>query len=283
MEKTDFKETLIHGTPAFPIAIYNNTFDKQYNLLAPLHYHSEFELLVATKGTLSVQLEETLYTLSEGEGLFINSGLIHMFTSVDHIDHGFIAIVFDFRLICTEHDTIYKKYIQPIINGTLTVPVILPAHICRLVHSIKDAYENSSFGFELHTKQSLLQIFHSFVQNSEPTSLPAQNSKSLLIKSVLDYVEKNYAENISLQDMAQYAHISKEYLCRIFNTMSDTTPVEYLNRYRVRQSSAMLVHTDKSVSDIALSCGFNNSSYFNKLFMRYMGCTPSEYRRQHTL
>ena len=281
MDRYNYKESLIHGTPDFPIAIYNNTFDKQYNLLAPLHYHSEFELLVATRGTLSVQMEETLYTIPEGEGVFINSGLIHMITSMDNIDHGFLAIVFDFSLICSEHDTAFKKYIQPIMNGTLKVPIALPPHICKLVHSINDAYENASFGFELYTKQVLLEIFHTLVDNSETTSLPVQNTKSLLLKSVLDYVEKNYTDNISLEDMAQYVHISKEYLCRIFNAMSDTTPVEYLNRYRIRQSTNLLIRTTKNIADVALSCGFSNSSYFNKLFMRYMGCTPSEYRKQN--
>jgi len=282
MEKQNFKETLIHGTPAFPIAVYNNSFDMQYNLLAPLHYHNEFELLVATKGSLSVQIEETLYTISEGQGLFINSGLIHMISSADNCDHGFIAVVFDPGLISTEYDISFKKYFQPIINGTLTVPVLLPATACSLIHAVKDSFENSSFGFELYTKYALLQIFHLFVQNAKPTSLPVQNTKSLLIKNVLDFIEANYSDNISLRDMANHTHVSSEYLCRIFNLLSDTTPLDYLNRYRIRKSTGLLIHTGNSIAQIASSCGFNNSSYFNKLFLRYMGCTPSAYRKHHT-
>lgn len=281
MRNDRLKETLIHGTPDFPVAVYNNTFDRQFNLLAALHYHTEFELLVATKGSLSVQIEETLYCVKEGEGLFINSGLIHSISSSDNSEHGFIAIVFDFHFLCTEHDVTFKKYIQPMINGTLKVPVTLPPHACKLVHTIKNAYENNSFGFELYAKQALLEIFHLFLEDSETTSLPVQSTKSLLMKNILNYVEQHYADSISLLDMAEHAHISKEYLCRIFNAMSDTTPVEYLNRYRIRQSTTLLVHTDRSISDIALSCGFSNSSYFNKLFLRYMSCTPSEYRKNY--
>ena len=282
MDKRNLREALVHGTPDFPIAIYNMTFEKQCRLLAPLHYHNEFELLVASKGALSVQIEENTYTLSEGDGIFINSGLLHMISAADNESHGFIAIVFDYSILCTEHDTVFNKYIQPIINGTLLVPAILAPDVCKIVRSVCIAYEDACFGFELYIKQSLLHILHLFVQSSEPTTLPVQNTKSIIIKNVLDYVEQNYSEQISLQNMADYIHISKEYLCRVFNIMSDTTPVEYLNRYRIKQSTYLLIHTDRSIADIALSCGFNNSSYYNKLFLRYMGCTPTKYRKLHT-
>ncbi len=282
MDKQNFKEKLIHGTMAFPVAIYNNTFDKQYSLLAPLHYHNEIELLVATKGSLCVQIEENTYNLSEGEGLFINSGLLHIINSHDTINHGFIAIVFDYSLICNKHDITFTKYIQPLFNGTLTTVPILPNEICHMVHMISNAYEDAYFGFELFIKHTLTEILYILVKNSVQTTLPAQNTKSTIIKNVLDYIEKNYSEDISLQDMADYAHISKEYLCRVFNSMSDSTPIEYLNRYRIRQSTSEIIHSDKTISDIALSCGFNNSSYFNKLFLRYMNCTPTEYRKTNT-
>ena len=106
-----------------------------------------------------------------------------------------------------------------------------------------------------------------------------QSSKRLLIKNILDYIEENYAEPITLNTLADRVHISKEYLCRIFSSMSESSPIEYLNRYRIQKSAYMLMSTSKRVSEISLSCGFNSSSYFNKLFLRYMGCTPTEYRK----
>lgn len=282
MEKAHLKEGTSHGTPDFPVAIYHNTFTSQENLLAPLHYHNEFELLVASKGTLCVQMEEELYTLSEGEGLFINSGLLHIISADEAAEHGFIAIVFDMAMLCTEHDLLFHKYMQPLLNRTLTVPVKLTPEICTLVRTVCTNYEASAYGFELYTKQALIQIFYLLIKDSKTTSLPLQSNKSLLIKNTLDYIENNYAEPISLQDMADSIHISKEYLCRIFHMMSDASPVEYLNRYRIKQSTALLLYTNRGISDISLSCGFNSSSYFNKLFLRYMGCTPSEYRRNNT-
>ena len=87
MERENFRETLQHGTTAFPVAIYNNTFPKHHQLLAYLHYHNEFELLVATKGTLCVQMEENSYIIPQGEGIFINSGRLHTITAENQGAH----------------------------------------------------------------------------------------------------------------------------------------------------------------------------------------------------
>ena len=81
MHRNDFREQKIHGIPAFPIAIYRAHFESNIDILAPLHYHNEFELLIATKGDITVQIEENTYVIKEDEGLFINSGLLHLITS----------------------------------------------------------------------------------------------------------------------------------------------------------------------------------------------------------
>lgn len=83
--------------------------------------------------------------------------------------------------------------------------------------------------------------------------------------------------------MAEYVHTSREYLCRIFNEITSVSPVVYLNHYRIQQSTFLLLDKSMSISDIAFSCGFHNSSYFNKLFKRYMGCTPTEFRERSSL
>ena len=281
MDKENLKESLQHGTTAFPIAIYHNNFEKHQHMLAHLHYHNEFELLVATKGTLCVQIEENSYTLPQGDGLFINSGLLHNISAQDLCEHGFIAIVFDYTMLCSPHETSYSKYIYPLINRTLDIPVLLPKEICTTVLSLYSMYKSTTFGSELYIKQCLLQIMYILIKNAHSVPASAHNSKSLIIKEALKFIKDNYATPISLQQLANQAHVSKEYLCRIFHTHSDSSPMEYLNYYRIRQSTFLLLQTNKSISEIALSCGFNHSSYYGKLFLQYMGCTPTEYRKNY--
>lgn len=279
MDKTTLKETLQHGTPAFPVAIYNNTFDKYQQLLAYLHYHNEFELLLATKGALCIQLEENSYVLSEGESIFINSGCLHTITAHDGGEHGFIAVVFDYSLLCREHEAVFARYVQPLLTGRRKTLVKLPEEFGELIRDICAMYEERAFGYELCIKQSLLQVFYLLLKDGENTTNGMQNSKSLLVKEVLDYIKVNYEEPISLSLLAEQVHVSREYLCRTFRALSGSTPIEFLNRYRIRQSTFLLSQTDKSISEIAQTCGFNHSSYYGKLFLEYMGCTPGEYRK----
>ncbi len=280
MRQESLKEPLQHGTPDFPVALYNNHFNRQYDLLAPLHYHREFEFLVITEGVVNVQIEKESYTLQKGEGVFINSGCIHMISGMDKTEHGFIALVFDYSLLCHESDKIFMSYIKHIINHSLLLPISLPKEICIHIQKLCSIFKEASFGHEFYIKSSLYHILFLLIQNARRVKAPVQSVKSSIIKTVIDYIKENYSKTISLQELADYVHTSREYLCRIFNEITSVSPVVYLNQYRIQQSTFLLLDSSFSISDIAFSCGFHNSSYFNKLFKRYMGCTPTEFREK---
>lgn len=282
MEKETLKESLQHGTTAFPIAVYPMKFPKGQQVLAHLHYHNEFEILVATKGHLLVQTESESYSLSAGEGLFINSGLLHTISSaLPQEETGFIAVVFDYSILCREQDITYENYIRPLLNGSMEPNIILSPDVCSLVHELFSAYEAKEFGYELTVRHHLLQMFYLLLKDAKPSKQSAQSTKSSVIKTVLDYMKQHYQEPISLQQLAKEAHVSKEYLCRLFHRVSGYSLMDYLNRYRIRQSTFLLLQTEDRISDIALSCGFSHSSYFGKLFLDYIGCTPTEYRKRY--
>ena len=285
MEKEALKETLLHGTTDFPLAVYPMLFAKKQQVLAHLHYHNEFELLVATKGCICVQTEKETCYLPEGAGIFINSGILHtiLASETEPQEHGFIAIVFDYSLLCHNKDAIWSNYIQPLLHGTLEIQPLLPPSVCNAVRSLCAMYQSDTFGKELSIKESLLHIFYLLIKDAKTTKLSPQTSKSSIVKEVLDYIKQNYSEPLTLQQLAEQVHVSREYLCRVFHKLSGSSPMEYLNYYRIRQSSFLLLQSNKTVSDIALSCGFSHTSYYGKLFFRYMGCTPTSYRRNNTL
>ena len=251
--------------------------------MAYLHYHNEFELLLATRGTLCVQMEEANYIILEGEGIFINSGRLHSISSHGEGEHEFIAVVFDYTLLCSKQEAAFTRYFQPLILGTLKINEKLPPNICQLINTICEVYEADSFGKELYMKQLLLNVFYLLMKDAESIKPEIETGKSLLVKEVLDYIKCNYTDPISLTHMAKQVHVSKEYLCRIFRTLSDSSPIEYLNRYRIHQSTFLLAQSNKSISEIAEACGFNHSSYYGKLFYIYMGCTPTEYRNTNRI
>lgn len=279
MSRNSYKEKLIHGTPTFPIAIYEKHFSEDIDILAPLHYHREFELLIATSPSLCINLENTSYTLKKGEGLFINSGLLHVIRAASPQESCFIAVVFDISLLCSEMENIYLKYLQNIIEQTIHVQPKLSEKAAGLVFEIATLFQHAQPGYELLIKARLLEIFFCLIKNSPPAAAPVYSPKRQLVKDVLRYIRENYAKPITLQSIADSVHLSKGYLCRLFSSMADVSPIVYLNRYRIEQSTELLLKSHASISEIALQCGFNHVSYFDKMFLRFIGCTPAQYRK----
>lgn len=105
-----------------------------------------------------------------------------------------------------------------------------------------------------------------------------ENASFERLAPVVKYMKENYAYEITLADLAQIIPMSEGQFCRVFKQHMKMSPMQYLLRYRILQSCHLLQETDKKIGEIANLAGFNNISYFNKVFLKIIGCTPKEYR-----
>lgn len=125
---------------------------------------------------------------------------------------------------------------------------------------------------------------NSLSEGSHREVLSATDPDDRRIKSAIQYIAQHYSEPISLDDIADSIHISKSECCRCFRRVLDVTPFEFLLRYRIFEAARRIQQASDSdrmsFSDLAYATGFNTPSYFNKIFRKYMNCTPSEYRRK---
>lgn len=96
--------------------------------------------------------------------------------------------------------------------------------------------------------------------------------------TILGFLEKHYAENISMELLARRASVSRATLYRMFRRATGGSPLEYLLRLRLRHASALLLNTTLPVGEIALRTGFSDSNYFSRLFRRRFRCSPREFR-----
>jgi len=90
---------------------------------------------------------------------------------------------------------------------------------------------------------------------------------------------KTGASKIYIEDLALEANMNVQYFCRFFKSVIGKTPVEYINSYRIEKATELLQTETLSISNIALSVGIDNFSYFVKQFKKYKNCTPSQYRK----
>jgi AraC-like DNA-binding protein len=115
--------------------------------------------------------------------------------------------------------------------------------------------------------------------NDEVYSLMNKEAKADRLSEVFQFVNKNYARNIALVEIAAVANMTPTSFCRMFKLKSKKNFVDYLNEIRISNACKLLLETDKSMSEIAYSCGYKTASNFNKLFKKCKGITPSEFKK----
>lgn len=277
-----------HGTPAFPVASYHDDLSK-YDIA--WHWHDEMEAVVLTQGSVVFAAGNRKYTLQAGEGFFINSGALHGAWALDTSGCQFHSLVFHPRLVGGDSDSVfYQNYVRPLMeNSALEGFVFSPripwqADACQAIESAWQACAAETVGYEFQVRTNLSQLL-CLLQSGYPES-GAPNKKQLRsaqrIKGMLRYIHDNFAQDLNTDQIAASIGVSESECLRCFRSTIGTTPIQYLRQYRIQQSAQLLSKTQDPVADVALRCGFQDVSYFTKTFRELRGCSPSEYRRDHT-
>ena len=107
-----------------------------------------------------------------------------------------------------------------------------------------------------------------------------QNRNLLSVKKVLDYISAHYREPLSVKELSGLSNYSEFYFMKLFKQYTGKTAAAYLNDYRLEKAKSLLLHTDASVTDIALDVGFNNTSYFIKKFQEANQLSPHKFRKK---
>ncbi len=281
--KKYLKESLPHGEPDFPFFVHENIFIYKNGVFNP-HWHNEFEILYLERGKAKFYIDGKKFILGENQFLFVNCGSIH---SGEEIEKSMAyAIVFDLRLLFSEEPDFCKhKYFIPLLDGRYSVPNFIKDEILgRDIYEIIKLFKIKPYGYELLIKGLLYrifwEIFDKYIEKSKNKELSLKLER---IKDVLVYIDSNYQKTITLDELSKKGNISKFYLCRIFRDVLHISPIEYINKIRVEKATEFLRNTNMSISDIAFECGFNNISYFIKIFKKFMRTTPLKYRKGLTL
>ena len=121
----------------------------------------------------------------------------------------------------------------------------------------------------------LQEVVETFI-DSMFHNIPSKNNE--LIKKAIHFILQNFSSNVKLEDVANIVHLNPSYLSSIFKQSIGSSFKEYLNMVRIEESKRLLMNTDYSIIDIAIATGFEDQSYFSKVFKKYTGLTPKQYR-----
>ncbi len=105
-----------------------------------------------------------------------------------------------------------------------------------------------------------------------------QTARTDVVRKAKEYISSNYKQKFTLDDVARHVYLSRSYLSGVFKAETGKTLSSYINEVRIEKSKALLCETPLSLLDIALLCGFEDQSYFSKVFKAMEGIAPKDYR-----
>ena len=195
-------------------------------------------------------------------------------------------IIFSGALIASETSTIYKKYIQPIAQCD-SLPFVVFRH-SDSYHSeinclIKDTYKQMNEKkacYELAVQRDISCIFdfisRNFVDLPKADVTRIQINNQIRLQKMLTYIYENYAEPITLEDIAKAANISRSEAGRCFHTYMGDSPIDVLIQYRLQMAHRLLSEGTQTLQQISYACGFNSVNYFSRQFKKRYGYAPSQ-------
>ena len=285
----NLQETTKHGSNDFPLAIYTDHFNLFEDGHIRLHWHKEIQFSYSLYEKVSFFVEGKKIILKPGEGIMINTNILHQVKPFND-DSVMFSIVFDTLLIGgIRQSLIENKYVKPILESNDLKFIYLKPSIRwqeNILNYLKEIFilsNEKTYGYELEIQNHLgilwLNLFRNvkeYIKGKASTTLVSHDEAR--VKSALQYIHRYYSKDISLDNIAASANISKSECCRSFKRILKMTPFEYLMEYRVLKAKELLLKSQEPISNIALDVGFNGISYFGKIFKKYLSCTPSEYR-----
>lgn len=281
------RELVKHGTAAFPIACYHDDLSVD---AVPWHWHEELEAVVIEKGSCTVAAGKEKYVIREGEGFFVNSGILHGCWDRENSACRFHSLVFHPRLVGGGLDSaIFQNYVEPLIQNQglecihLTRELPWQQTALRTIDAAWYACEQEPEGFEIEVRSQLSQLILQLwkhqpgVQKPSGTKVQRDGER---IKRMLQYIHDHLEGELNTAAIAASAAISESECLRCFRSTIGTTPIQYVRQYRIQRAVQLLLNTRRSVADICAQCGFQDVSYFTKTFRELKGCAPGEFRRK---
>ncbi|QHQ63732.1 helix-turn-helix domain-containing protein [Anaerocolumna sedimenticola] len=274
-----------HGTLEFPCAGYLAQLKDRPEDIIPWHWHEEMEIVYVKSGQLKQYIPTKMFNLEQGDCIILNSRTIHH--AVANPECEINSIVFSSNLITGSNDSIFaRKYILPLISSASFDGYKLSTYSNEIVISkfnrAFDALVNDSLGYEFVVRENLsslcFDIYRQFAHEIAIGDI-GLNQDNLRLRKMIDYIHKNYFNDIFLEEIAKVVDISERECLRCFQRTIQLSPIQYLLKYRIMKGANMLIENpSSSISEIANLCGFDSPSNFSKLFKRFYNCTPKEYR-----
>lgn len=284
----DSSEIVPYNTSGLPMHISLGTLSHFPNHRMLCHWHDDLEWITVVDGSMRYQIGGQTVLLSAGDTLFVNTRQLHYGFSGNDPDCHYCCVLSHPDLL-GKNKVLYEQFLRPVLENKNMPYFHLHAGTedARAVYTLTDQIlrekNEGKPGYEMMIIGMLHILWHQLYPLCLTTKPVVHDySDETLQKDMVSFIQKHYAEHLTLADIAASGHVCQNKCCVIFRRFLQQSPIDFLNAYRLEVSCRLLRTTESSITDIALACGFNHLSYYSKLFMRKYGRTPTQWRAQHT-
>lgn len=280
-----WEEKVIPNVNGIPLKISRNhtaISSPKGKPFSSLHIHGEIELLYIFEGCFGTKLADgTEYIATPGDVVCINSNVAHATFSAESCDIKTGLIQFKADVFKKSSHSIdgYLSVIQK--NNGKQIELFRDEEINRycefLFEHVSDEEPSRMLFLTSGIYGILANLYKCKFLVDEREGIDRKKLKKLA--DALEFISKNYRDDISLTDTCETIGMSSYYFCRLFKSTLNMGFTDYLNSVRIKHAEEMLTKTDNSILEIALDNGFSSVSYFNRVFKSIKNCSPSEYRR----
>lgn len=280
----DLSQSFIYDTPDFWVSVAKNEYPKYYPFCVTDHWHYDVEFVYCAEGSLKYIIEGESIVLHEGEGVFINSHTLHV-GQADGSNHCVYYVVILHPVLLCASKYIARSFVDPIVKNKNLKYLRLSNQDSignEALHIISDIYENYQQSNGHLIVQALFMnlwniIYMMCIEETDEEPKPKHHLTTL--KDMISYIQQNYTEKISLDEISASGCVGKTLCTSIFSTYVNKTPMEFLRDYRLQQSIELLKNTDYSIAKICYDVGFSSASYYGNCFKKFTGLSPLEYRQ----
>lgn len=256
-------------------SVYNDNWNSR------IHFHPFTEVYFILNGRGKFTIEDEIIDVEKDDFIIINSNIGHTeypekgVNTFEYISFGIEGI--SISSYTNKLDLVENNYLK---KSTTNYEISFR----RFFENILREFEANE-DYSLSYINSLATILMIYVLRKYDSEIIISHEKKVnrQIDYIKNYMDNNYSEDIKLEDLANMAYMNKFHLISEFKIAYRVTPIEYLILKRIDVTKNLLITTNHSMEEISSLVGFNSQSYFNQVFKKKVGITPSQYRRNHRL
>lgn len=247
---------------------------KKETALRTNHTHNYNEIYFLCTGTARFFAGNEIINIRQGDIVFMKNGILHktMYNAGEYSKRLLICFNDDFA------GNEYKKIINDMGNKKyIVLPPLKSIETEKLIQKLYDEYTAKKPYYIQMCKCMLGELLVTLCRLDETNNIKTLSTNDITMQSAAKYIAENFAQDFSLKNLADKFAMSPSYFSKTFKSATGFGVSEYINAVRLENAEKLLCSRKKSITDVALKCGFNDSNYFATLFKKRYGVSPRNY------